>query len=123
MPFGTPCVLGVWGKFGIEGAISTKDNKPLFEVKTFGLIAVAFALLLAGLLVAWKAWFPSFGPEWISSACVWFLAALFSLRAIGDVAPGVGIVVTVGIRRRGERPFGAIRTSQGKRGLGSAGFE
>lgn len=72
------------GEFGIKGAIPTKDNKPLFEVNTIGALAVAFALLCAGLLIAWKGWFPSYGSAWISSVGVWLLAALFSLRAIGD---------------------------------------
>lgn len=72
------------GKFGIEGVIPTKDSIPLFEVKMFSCLAIAFALLAAGLLITWKGWFPNVEPKWISNYSIWILATIFALRAIGD---------------------------------------
>ena len=75
-------VLG--GRWGLEGAIPTRDGEPLFEPGKALTLLVAVALLAGGFVSVWRGTFPNIGPAWVPRVGIWVIAAIFALRAVGD---------------------------------------
>lgn len=83
------CIHIYWlsgGRWGILGAIPTKDGKPLFGPKPGATLFVASALLVAAFLVLGRIGFlvDQLFPSSIYNYGIWGMTAIFFLRAIGD---------------------------------------
>jgi hypothetical protein len=73
------------GVFGKDAAIPTKDGLPLFSPAPIGTAVVGLALFATAALVAVKiGWIAAPGFARPVHVCLWLLAILFLLRAIGD---------------------------------------
>ena len=77
-------VLG--GRWGISGAIPTRDSKPLFRQKTVTTILVAFALLIAVIFILGRIGFliKLAIPTSIFHYGIWGITVIFFIRAVGD---------------------------------------
>ncbi len=83
------CIHIYWlfgGRWGITGAIPTKDGKPLFAPNPGTTIFVAFALLAAALLILGRIGYlvNIFIPNSFFYYGVWGLTVIFFIRSIGD---------------------------------------
>ena len=73
------------GKWGLEGAVPTQDGEPLFEPGKALTLLVAAALFAGAVVSVWRGIFPGFGPAWMPRVGAWVIAAVFGLRAVGDL--------------------------------------
>ena len=68
-----------------SAVIPTRDSEPLFKPSTATTLLVAFALLMAAIIVLIQTEILNLPiPDWIGNIGIWVLVAVFGLRAIGD---------------------------------------
>jgi len=72
------------GGSGLDAAVPTQGDTPLFQPGSASTLLVAAALFLAALVSMWRGAYLQIGPSWIPRVGIWVLAAIFALRAIGD---------------------------------------
>lgn len=81
-------VIHVYWAFGGEvgsSVVPSQSGQVLFKPGPLATLLVAAALLTASLLSLIRAGLmPSFLPDWIPLTGVWFIGAVFALRAIGE---------------------------------------
>jgi Protein of unknown function (DUF3995) len=72
------------GRRGLDAAIPTNGEVPVFRPGIAAAALVAVVLLAAAYVVVWRAVTPDFGPAWLPRIGVWIVAIVMALRAIGD---------------------------------------
>ena len=75
------------GRAGAAAAVPEVEGRPAFEPGPNVTLGVALGLAVAALAVLGRAhlWLPPWPPSWAFAAGTWVLAALFLLRAVGDL--------------------------------------